>query len=95
MQAEASVTVVFVRKTVLTWGRNRNAVSRECLGDEGREPPGPAITNGNGEAMMSIGWGRRVACCRRRRRCCGCGCCCVVKVSEGEMTHLCSGLKLA
>jgi hypothetical protein len=57
MQAEAGVTVVFGRKAVLTWCRNRNAVSRECLGDEGREPPGPAITDSNGEAMISIGWG--------------------------------------
>jgi len=92
MQAEAGVTMVFGGKAVLTWCSNGNAVSKECLGDEGREPPGQAITDGDGEAMMSIGWGRRVTC--RLRRCC-CGCCCVVKVSDGEMTHLCSGLKPA
>lgn len=55
MQAEVGVTVVFGGKAVLTWCRNRNAVSRECLGVEGRGPPGPAITDGDGEAMMSIG----------------------------------------
>jgi hypothetical protein len=77
MQAEVGVTVVFGGKAVLTWCRIRNAVSRECLGDEGREPPGPAITDSNGEAMISIGWGRRVAC--RRRRCC----CCLLLCGEG------------
>ena len=38
---------------MLTWCRNGNAVSRECVGDEGGEPPGPAITDGDGEAMMA------------------------------------------
>ena len=55
MQAEVGVTVVFGGKAVLTWCRNRHAVSRECLGDKDRETPGPAITNGDGKAMMSIG----------------------------------------
>ena len=47
------MTVVFGGKAVLTWCRNGNAVSRECLGDEGGEPPGPAITDGDGGAMMA------------------------------------------
>jgi hypothetical protein len=55
MQAESGVTVVFGGKAVLTWCSNGNAVSRECLGDEGREPPGPAITDSDSEAMISIG----------------------------------------
>jgi hypothetical protein len=49
------VTVVFGGKAVLTWCRNGNAVSRECLGDEGGEPLGPAITDGDGGAMM-VNW---------------------------------------
>jgi hypothetical protein len=60
MQADAGVAVVFGGKAVSTWCSNGNIVSRECLGDEGRELPGPAITDSDGEAMMSIGWGQRV-----------------------------------
>jgi hypothetical protein len=59
LQVEAGVTVVFDGKAVLTGCRNGNAVSRECLGDEGREPPGPAITDGDGKAMMA-NWLRTV-----------------------------------
>ena len=59
LQVEAGVTVVFGGKAVLTGCRNGNAVSRECLGDEGREPPGPAITDGDGKAMMA-NWLRTV-----------------------------------
>jgi hypothetical protein len=61
LQVEAGITVVFSKKAVLTRCRNGNAISRECLGDEGGEPPGPAITDGDGEAMMAnwlwtVGW---------------------------------------
>jgi hypothetical protein len=46
--------MAFGKEAGLTWCRNGN-VSRVCFSGEGRELPGPVITDGNGEDMMPIG----------------------------------------
>ena len=57
LPVEDGVTMVFGEKAMLTRWRNGNAISGGCFSGEGRELPGPAITDGDGEVMMLIGGG--------------------------------------
>jgi hypothetical protein len=47
----------FWAKPVLTGGRNGTIDSWECLGEGEMEPPGPAVTAGHAEGMISISCG--------------------------------------